>query len=373
MSSTGTVVPQAQGMDRHSLALPIPRDVAEAYDGVRAHVVARVDAALFRRPDLGVLLGDAPASVVRELNRHIAAFLACILTLGLPELVTRGLPRMLSAYLARGLSGDYLDVLPELWKRAIEDQMGVRSAPIVRVLEWMAEHPAAWVPIDAIPKAAAQEGGDRRLSEALLLGDGPGARSILRRAMDEGVTLPDVFVDLLQPALYEIGRQWEDGRITPAQEHIASALVARLLAGLEYASSDTHGRIAVVATAPTEAHEFGAWMAAEVLRAAGWTVHFLGSHTPVEECLHYLRGVPCDLLAVSVTLEIHLPSLQRLVAALRSDPELSGLPVLVGGQAFSGSERLWRAAGADGMALDARGLVAEADRLAPAPHRLATS
>jgi len=182
--------------------------------------------------------------------------------------------------------------------------------------------------------------------------------------MDQGASLPDVFVELVQPALYEIGQRWEDGRITAAQEHLASALVARLLAGLEHPAGAPGGRIAVVTTAPSETHEFGAWMAADVLRSAGWTVHFLGSQLPVEECLHYLRGVRCDLLAVSVTLEIHLPSLQRLIGELRADPTLAEIPVLVGGQAFSGGERVWRTTGADGTAADARHVVPQAQRLA---------
>ena len=359
-----TAFPQVDGLDRLSRVLPIPREVAEAYDAVRTQVVARVDGALFRRPDLGVLMGDAPATVVRELNRHVSALLASVLTLGVPELLTCGLPRMLTAYRSRGLSPDYLEVLPELWTGALEDQMGPRAEPIVRVLDWMARYPDVWIPDEeSLPDSEAPGDADR-LCATLLSGDGTGARSVLKRAMDRGASLPDVFVDLVQPALYEIGHRWEEGRITAAQEHLASALIARVLAGLEQPAEVAEGRIAVVTTAPSETHEFGAWMAADVLRSAGWTVHFLGSQLPVEECLHYLRGVRCDLLAVSVTLEIHLPSLQRLIAELREDPALGRIPVLVGGQAFSGGERVWRTTGADGMATDAREVVAQAERLA---------
>jgi methanogenic corrinoid protein MtbC1 len=368
MCPVTTASSHAGGVDALARILPIPGEVAEAYDAVRNQVVARVDGALFRRPDLGVLMGDAPGTVIRELNRHVSAFLASVLTLGLPELLTSGLPRMLSAYRGRGLASDYFEVLPELWTGALEDQMGPRSAPIVRVLDWMSRHPDAWIPDDEAVHHAGALGDANPLCGTLLSGDGPGARSVLKRAMDEGTSLPDVFVDLVQPALYEIGQRWEDGRITVAQEHLASALVARVLAGLEHPMEATGGRIAVVMTAPTETHEFGAWMAADVLRSAGWTVHFLGSQLPVEECLHYLRSVSCDLLAVSVTLEIHLPSLQRLIRELRADPTLTGIPVLVGGQAFSGGERVWRATGADGAAADARDVVAQAERLAARPR-----
>jgi methanogenic corrinoid protein MtbC1 len=364
MFPVATAFPQPEALDRLSQALPIPREVAEAYDAVRNQVVARVDGALFRRPDLGVLMGDAPASVIRELNRHMSSFLASVLTLGLPELLTCGLPRMLAGYRSRGLPSDYIEILPELWTGALEDQMGPRAGPIVQVLEWMSRHRDAWTPGEGTLVDGGAPEDASRLCGTLLSGDGPGARSVLKRAMDEGATLPDVFVDLVQPALYEIGHRWEEGRITAAQEHLASALVARVLAGLEQPVGPAEGRIAVVTTAPSETHEFGAWMAADVLRTAGWTVHFLGSQLPVEGCLHYLRGVRCDLLAISVTLEIHLPSLQRLIQELRADPSLAAVPVLVGGQAFSGGERVWRRTGADGMATDARDVVDQAQRLA---------
>jgi methanogenic corrinoid protein MtbC1 len=344
--------------------LPVPFETSQAYDDARPEVVARVDAALFRRPDLGVLLGDSSASVVRELNRYLSAFFSSVFSLGLPELVTEGLPRMLSGYRSRGVSFDYLEVLPTLWRGALGDQMGPKGRPIESVLDWMDHHPAAWIPAEsAVPDIEPSPGLEARLSGALLAGDAPGARAVLQKAIQGGADLPEVFVELIQPALYDIGQRWEDGRISAAQEHLASALVSRLLAGLDDSGPARSDRVAVVTTAPTETHEFGAWMVADVLRNAGWTVHFLGSQLPAEETIRFLRSVEPGLLAISVTLEIHLPSLRELVEALRAEPELREIPVLVGGQAFGDSDRVWRSTGADGRAYDVRSLAEQAERL----------
>ncbi|MEJ2539518.1 MAG: B12-binding domain-containing protein [Gemmatimonadota bacterium] len=355
--------PQQEGLHDPHPPLAIPTEVSQAYDSARSQVVARVDAALFRRPDLGVLLGDASASVVRELNRYVAAFLSSVFCLRLPELLTHGLPRLLGGYRSRGVSTDYVELLPSLWREAVDEAMGSRATPIESVLRWMEEHPALWTPHDEEDRPPGETGGEAWLCDALLAGDAPAARSLLGEALDAGATLSDVFVDLIQPALYEIGRRWEDGRITAAQEHLASALVTRLLAGFEEGAASGDTRVAVVTTAPTETHEFAAWMVADVLRSGGWTVHFLGSQLPAEETLHFLRSVRPTLLAVSVTLEIHLPSLQELMRGLREDPELAVLPVLVGGQAFAGSDRIWRRIGADGKAEDVRSVLDEAERL----------
>lgn len=353
--------------------LPIPHQVSQAYDSVRTEVAARVDAALFRRPDLGVLLGDASASVVRELNRYLSAFLASVLTLGLPELLTEGLPRMLGGYRSREVSSDYMEAIPGLWRSALGDQLGPTARPIEAVLDWLEAHPEVWIPPEAGATDPSEPGSELRLCLALLSGDAPGARSVLQKALEEGATLPEVFVRLVQPALYEIGRRWEDGRISAAQEHLASALVSRLLAGLDESGPTRDDRVAVVTTAPTETHEFGAWMVADILRGEGWTVHFLGSQLPREETVRFLKGVNPGLLAVSVTLEIHLPSLRDLVESVRRDPEVADLPILVGGQAFGGGDRVWQSTGADGRADDVLSVVEEAERLvrAGSPSRAA--
>lgn len=345
--------------------LPLPVEVAERFEASRREIASRVDAALFRRPDLGVLLGDASSASVRELHRYMAAFLGSVFSLGLPELLTGGLPRLLGGYRSRGLSPAYFEALPELWCNAMEEQLGSRSRPLTRVCDWMAEHPEAWHPDD--PDEGEETPADAeavsRLVSVLLAGDLPGARTFLLQETGADASLEAIFADLVQPALYEIGRRWEMGRITAAQEHLASALVARLLASLDEGTPPPGGPVAVVTTAPTETHEFGALMVADLLRQAGWDVRFLGSQLPVNEIVHFLRMVQPDLIACSVTLEIHLPSLRELTDTLAGDPHLDSIPVLVGGQAFRSGERTWRATGADALARDAREVVEAAERL----------
>ena len=370
----GGMNPPSQAMaSSHDMGLddllPVPQELATNYERVRTQVVARVDAALFRRPDLGVLLGDASSSAVRELHRYLAAFLASVFTLGLPEMLLKGLPRVLAGYRSRGLPQDYFELLPEFWGQAIQDQLGPRASPLVKVCAWLSEHPKQWIPDAVAPESSSTPEEADRLVNALLMGDSPGARSVIRKVMNNGTSVEDVFVDLVQPALYEIGDRWEKGEITAAQEHLASALVARILASVEDVLPEGDARLAVVTTSPTETHEFGAWMVADVLRSAGWTVRFLGSQLPLDEILHYVRTVKPGVLCLSVTLEIHLPSLKELIAALRADPQLESVPVLVGGQAFGAGDRVWQSAGADAVAHSAKEVVEVAEALlGPAIH-----
>jgi methanogenic corrinoid protein MtbC1 len=343
--------------------LPVPTECAERYDDLRSQVAARVDAALFRRPDLGVLLGDASPSVVRELHRYMGAFFSSVFRLGVGEILMDGLPRVLAGYRSRGMAPEYFHALPALWRDALEDQLGSRARPLTAVLDWLDAHRERWLPGEGGTGTGADRDEVLALVDSLLGSDYPAAQQRLRQAMSDGATLADVFVDLVQPALYEVGFAWETGRITAAQEHLASAMVSRLLASLSDGAETGSGRLAVVTTAPTETHEFGAWMVADILRGSGWEVRFLGSQLPTAEILHFLRSVKPQLLACSVTLEVHLPSMRELVEGIRSDEALSSLPVLVGGQAFSGGESVWRATGADALAGDARSVVETANAL----------
>jgi methanogenic corrinoid protein MtbC1 len=62
-----------------------------------------------------------------------------------------------------------------------------------------------------------------------------GETSLFRSNVDSflnesGITVLGLWRDLIQPAMYRIGDLWEAGKVTVAQEHLASVIVADLLA-----------------------------------------------------------------------------------------------------------------------------------------------
>ena len=89
---------------------------------------------------------------------------------------------------------------------------------------------------------------------------------------------------MLHPFLIAVGERWHRGDITPAHEHLASAVVRDTL-GWVLATLEPQGDppTIVVATPAGELHEFGAMMAAVVAAQAGWRVRYLGPNL--------LRGV----------------------------------------------------------------------------------
>ena len=135
--------------------------------------------------------------------------------------------------------------------------------------------------------------------------------------------------DVVRPVLEEVGRRWEAGTISVAQEHLLSAAVrGRIVRLLADPRPDVRGR-AVLACAPDERHELGLLMLATLLAADGWNVVYLGAETPVEEALATAAAVEADATCLSVTMRQHRAALAEGVAR----GVAAGRDVIIGGPA----------------------------------------
>ena len=152
--------------------------------------------------------------------------------------------------------------------------------------------------------------------------------------------------DLLAAAQQEVGRRWEFGEWTVAQEHAATAIVdaavAHLHLALDERSPGTGPHLALVC-AEGEWHATPARMAAVRLLDRGWRVTFLGASTPADQLRRTLMQTRPDVLGVSCTLPVHLPGARRTVEV----GHCCGLPVVVAGTALGPDARRARAIGAD--------------------------
>ena len=173
---------------------------------------------------------------------------------------------------------------------------------------------------------AAQLAGDRQEALRLVMEEGIGA----------GVTMPEIVLQVLQPAQYEIGRLWEENRISVAQEHLGTAITQLVLAHLypHLPRDPRRNRTALVATVEGELHDMGARVTADFLEMAGYDVRYLGASVPADHLVSMIAEEKPDLLALSTTIPTHLPMLERTVARVC---EATGgeLPILLGGRAFA--------------------------------------
>ena len=204
---------------------------------------------------------------------------------------------------------------------------------------------------------------------ALLASDRRRANSLILDVAAGGMKIKELYTDVFQPVMYEIGRLWQTGAITVAQEHYCTAMTQFTMSQLyPYIFSDgPKGNRCLVATcASGEQHELGMRMVADIFQLEGWNTHFLGANVPKAGVIRMLVDVRADVLALSTTLTSNLPRVADLIAAVRSQPELAAIKVIVGGLAFRAAPELWRTVNADGYAADTMSALSLAETLKPA-------
>ncbi|HEY6889679.1 MAG TPA: cobalamin-dependent protein, partial [Solirubrobacter sp.] len=194
----------------------------------------------------------------------------------------------------------------------------------------------------------------QRYVDALVAGD---LATAVRLVEDSDADVRSLYLDVLQPALYEIGHRWEEAEISVAQEHLATATTQSLMARLaeRFDSCTRRGRKVLVACADGELHAIGVRMVADFLDADGWDVLFVGAISPSAAVADLAREQGVDVVALSAALPARVPELANAVRVLRA---LEPAPVIaVGGLAFAGDATRALATGADLFATDAAAFV----------------
>jgi excisionase family DNA binding protein len=202
------------------------------------------------------------------------------------------------------------------------------------------------------PEATRRSGPRRqiRLASRLVAGDEAGAWAILEDAQVSGVEPTAVYVDLLAPALAEVGDRWEAGVLGVGDEHRATAVALRLIGrlGPRFARRGRRRGTVVVGAPAGERHGIPVAMVADLLRSARYEVVDLGPDAPADA---FAGAVGRErsagrhvVVLVGVTVADHLGAARSAAAASRA----AGATVLVGGAAVPDAEHAAEL-GADGF------------------------
>ena len=138
--------------------------------------------------------------------------------------------------------------------------------------------------------------------KAVELMDGERTHAFLMRAV---VTLPvqRVIDEVIVPTLREVGDRWAAGAICPANEHLLSVNVRRVLSWLtEAVPVEANAPAAIVTTPSGHWHELGAQIAGLRAAEAGWRVIFLGPNLPARDILRAVEVTGALLVLLGVTM-----------------------------------------------------------------------
>lgn len=159
--------------------------------------------------------------------------------------------------------------------------------------------------------------------------DSAGLEAILRRSVARHGIIR--FIDeIAAPFLREVGEAWHEGRMTVAQEHLASAVVQRVVSETAPLFSGGEANPAIViATLEGERHAHGALMAAVTAASEGWRVIYLGADLPPAE----IAAAVVRTRARAVGISVVLGERKRLAALRDLRKELpADVSIVVGGE-----------------------------------------
>jgi methanogenic corrinoid protein MtbC1/DNA-binding Xre family transcriptional regulator len=198
---------------------------------------------------------------------------------------------------------------------------------------------------------------------ASISGEKKTSREVMESAISNGMSVFDIYNEVIAPALQEIGNRWSDGRITVCQEHLATQITLEQMTLLRELISPKPPlkRTALVTTLPSDQHIVGARMVADYFYADGWTVEFLGPDTPISDIVSRAKEREVDLVLISLSSLKLIGESNVLSKQLRS---LEKPPTLIlGGRVINEIETKDSLRGVDLFAHDPVEAVREARRL----------
>jgi methanogenic corrinoid protein MtbC1 len=165
--------------------------------------------------------------------------------------------------------------------------------------------------------------------QAILAGDRRQAFAIASDAERHG--LADLYQHVAA-VMEQLGCLWQEGQISVAEEHLATAVCEAAIASLyPRLAWPVGGPPAMVACAAPERHQLGARMVADLLALDGWRVEFLGADVPVPAMVEMAVSRKPVLVGLSASIEQHLPAAAAAIGELRRAQQ--GVRVLAGGRA----------------------------------------
>ncbi|MGA9015806.1 MAG: cobalamin-dependent protein, partial [Acetobacteraceae bacterium] len=200
---------------------------------------------------------------------------------------------------------------------------------------------------------------------ALLAGSQLEALAVVNRCIENGRSLIDVELHVVQPSLYRIGEEWQANRVSVAKEHMATAIAVSVMTMglLRSLPSEAIDRRVLLACVAGNNHCVGLRMVADAFQLSGWDVQYLGADVPTASIIRQAGEWKAHLVGLSVAFAQQVPVAKEIVAQLAERFGSSRPAVIIGGLAINHFSRLADVVGADAFGADASAAVAAAARV----------
>ena len=210
----------------------------------------------------------------------------------------------------------------------------------------------------ALHPSLADGGLGHEVVQAMLGGDRISAGRIVA---DENLSPAAILAEGFEPALREIGARWQNGKMDPSVEHVASRVAHEFIArlGRRVPAPPPDAPLVAMLRVTGDEHSLGQDCLRVHFAALGLRARSVPAHGEKEPLVEQLAGVGASAFAISCMLPAQLLAVREVVQWMRRAPELGAAPVLVGGGMFRDVPQLASQIGADATAVDGQSAAEE--------------
>jgi methylmalonyl-CoA mutase cobalamin-binding domain/chain len=176
--------------------------------------------------------------------------------------------------------------------------------------------------------------------------------------------------NMIGPLANRIGILWQEGAMTAAHEHFATATIRGYLLKNSHPFAENSGAPRLIVVTPSgQLHELGAAIVAAAARDVGWAITYLGSNLPASEIASAAVLHNADAVALSI---VYPGDDANLPAELRSLRKLlpAEIRIIAGGRAAESYAAALEEIGAT-RTTDLNALYTFLDRTRPSQRQLA--
>ncbi|MBN2272079.1 MAG: B12-binding domain-containing protein [Sedimentisphaerales bacterium] len=249
---------------------------------------------------------------------------------------------------ARGSSHDAFALLLESWIMAIQGllkppECNELARPIQSIRDDL-ERVTEQLPT---MRKASIETSKPALLKKLICGDVRGAHEIISGIASELVSPDRLIVEVMLPAMAEIGQRWESNDLEIFQEHLATEAIRSLLAGLTAMMEEPPQKtnaVALISCVPGDQHELIPLALASYLTIRGWSVKNLGVGLPADQIARAVAAFESKVLFLTFTILSRLEDALDVIAKVHGESE--HCRIILGGRGAASAKAVLESRGA---------------------------
>ena len=249
---------------------------------------------------------------------------------------------------ARGSSHDAFALVLESWIIAIQ---GLIKPPecneLARPIQSIRDDLEGLIDQVSTMRKASIKTSKPALLEKLICGDVRGAHEIISGIASELVSPDRLIVEVMLPAMAEVGQRWESNELEIFQEHLATEAIRSLLAGLTLMMTEAPKKtdaVALVSCAPGDQHELIPLALASYLTIRGWSVKNLGVGLPADQIARAVAAFESKVLFLTFTMLSRLEDVLDVIAKVLGESE--HCRIILGGRGAAPAKSILESRGA---------------------------